>query len=239
MIEKLLLKLALRDIVSEEEEQALRDAILKVEEHEARQTVVKADLAIKKSNLLIAGLACRYKDMRDGRRQILELHVPGDFVDLHSFPLKRLDHNILALTPCTIGIVPHERLERITERMPHLSRLLWFSTMLDASIHREWIMSLGRRSAIARVAHLFCEMYVRFDVVNMTDDFTFPLPITQNDLAEIVGVTSVHVNRVLKDLREMGVVTFRAGKVSVHDFARVREIAEFDTGYLHLERRPH
>ncbi len=238
MIEKLLMKLNARDRLSPEEEEALRRAMGPVKEVPSDKTLIRAGQDLNELTLLVEGLMCRYKDLRDGSRQISELHVSGDFVDLHSFTLKRLDHNIMTLTPCLVTPVPHEKLKRITEEFPHLTRVLWFSTNLDAAIHREWVLSLGRRTAVARVAHLFCEFYVRLGIVGLTDGLSFPLDITQTDLAECLGLTAVHVNRTLKTLREMKLVEFRGGRVSIEDLPGLERVAEFSPEYLSLECRP-
>lgn len=237
MIEKLLLKLRTRDDVSDEEERALRSAVASVEEVEADKTIVRGGEDLTQCVLLLEGLLCRYKDLRKGERQIMELHVAGDFADLHSFTLKRLDHNVMSLTPCRLALVPHDRLEEISRDHPHLTRLLWFSTNLDASIHREWVLSLGRRTAVARIAHLFCELYVRLGISGLARELEYDLQLTQADLAECMGLTSVHVNRTLRELREQGLVEFRAGTVRIIDLAGLQRLAEFDVGYLHLERR--
>lgn len=238
MIDALLLKLRARDRLSTEEEQAVRDAIGEVRDIPADQTIIRAGDEISSSTLLIDGLFCRYKDLRDGSRQIMELHVPGDFADLHSFTLKRLDHNIMTLTKCRIALAPHAKLEAITREHPHLTRLLWFSTNLDAAIHREWMLSLGRRSSLARTAHFFCELEVRLGLVGLAEAGGYALALTQTDLAECLGLTPVHVNRTLKQLREQGLVEFRRGRVAIHDHDRLKRVAEFDPAYLHLERRP-
>ena len=237
MIEKHLMRLRARDLVSAEEEQAVRDAVSETRRVPAKTTVIHAGRLLSTSTLLLDGLMCRYKDLRNGQRQITELHVAGDFVDLHSFSLKRLDHNIMALTPCQIAIVPHRALNDITERHPHLARLYWFSTNLDAAVHREWMLSLGRRSALSKVAHLFCELQVRLGLVGLTDDTGYDLALTQIDLAECVGMTPVHVNRLLRDLREQGAVEFGKGRVTIRDLNLLRRIAEFDPAYLYLERQ--
>ena len=237
MIDKLLMKLRARDEVSPGEEAVLREAIGSPREVPTDRTIIRAGELVHHSTLLIDGLMCRYKDLRSGARQIAELHVAGDFVDLHSFTLKRLDHNIMALTPCTIANVPHERLARITEEMPHLTRLLWFSTSLDASIHREWVLSLGRRNALSRVAHLLCEMQVRLALVGLAQETGYRLDITQADLAECLGLTSVHVNRVLRELREMRLADFKKSEVRIIDKANLWRVAEFDPLYLQLEPR--
>jgi CRP-like cAMP-binding protein len=238
MIEKAILKLKARDEVSDEEERVLRDAILRAENVSADKVVVRAGEELKVSILLIDGLMARYKDLRNGQRQIMELHVAGDFLDLHSFLLKRLDHSVMALVPSRIALVPHDRLGAITERHPHLTRLLWLTTLIDAAIHREWLLSLGRRSALGRIAHFFCEMHARLGVVELADATGFALRITQTDLAECLGLTSVHVNRTLRQLREAGLATFREGRVEIIDHAGLRRAAEFDPGYLQIERRP-
>ncbi len=237
MIDALLLKLRARDRLSAEEEAAVRDAIGEVRDVASDRTIIRAGEELHSSTLLLDGLLCRYKDLRDGSRQICELHVAGDFADLHSFTLKRLDHNIMTLTPCRIALAPHARLEAITRDFPHLTRLLWFSTNLDAAIHREWMLSLGRRTALARVAHFFCEMQVRLGLVGLADADGYALALTQTDLSECLGLTPVHVNRTLRQLREKSLVEFRRGRVTIGDQDALRRVAEFDPAYLHLERR--
>jgi CRP-like cAMP-binding protein len=238
MIDDLLSKLRVRDEISPGEEQAIRSMIGEVREVRADRTVIRAGDELTASTLLLEGLLCRYKDLRDGSRQISELHVPGDFADLHSFTLKRLDHSIMALTPCRLALVPHERLKAVTAEHPHLARMLWFLTNLDAAIHREWVLSLGRRSALSRTAHLFCELRVRLEIVGRADSSGYALPLTQPDLAECLGLTPVHVNRTLKQLREAGLVEFRGGRVAILNLAGLESVAEFDADYLYLGRRP-
>ncbi|MDB5697251.1 MAG: Crp/Fnr family transcriptional regulator [Alphaproteobacteria bacterium] len=231
-------KLRARDSISPEEEQVLRDAVVEVREVRAGKVLVRQGTPVNESTLLIEGIVCRYKDLASGERQIQELHVPGDFVDLHGFLLKRLDHNIASVSRALIALVPHDRLRRITEEHPHLSRMLWFSTMLDASVQRETILSVGRRTAFARIAHLMCELCLRLQVVGLSEDGRFAMPITQTDLADATGLTSVHVNRMLKQLRDQDMLTFRNGMAEIHDWERLARAAEFDPAYLHLDRQP-
>lgn len=237
MIEKHLMKLRARDDISAAEEQALRDALGEVQTIPADRTFIQAGKELNSSTLLLEGFICRYKDLSDGQRQITELHVAGDFADLHSFTLKHLDHNIMTLTPSKVVQVPHENLKKITVDHPHLARMMWFSTNLDAAIHREWEVSLGRRSALQRTAHLFCELQVRLGIVGLASEREYALPITQTELAECLGLTSVHVNRVLKELRERGLVEFRSRRVMIRDLAELRHEAEFDPAYLYLDKR--
>ena len=237
-LEALLLKLRARDLLNEQEEQVLRGSVAEIREVGAGRNIVRAGVTLGESLLLVEGIVARYKDLADGQRQIMELHVAGDFIDLHGFLLKRLEHNLGAMTPVRLAVVPHERLRQITEDYPHLSRMLWFSTLVDAAIHREHIVSIGRRTALSRIAHLLCELYVRLEVVGLAGEGRFQLPLTQADIADVTGLTSVHVNRMLKSLRDEELLTVRNGEVIIHDWERLRRIAEFSGDYLYLERRP-
>lgn len=237
-VDRLLLRLRRRDDVSADEEARLRSIIGPPEMVPARRGIIREGERLKRSMLLVEGLVGRYKDMRDGQRQITELHVAGDFPDLHGFVLKRLDHDLLALTDCTVSWVTHDALCDVSEDYPHLARLLWFSTNVDAAIHRAWTVSLGRRDAIARLAHLICELQVRLEVVGLADEGGYHLPLTQSDLAECLGLTAVHVNRVLKELRERGLLTLKGGVAAIHDLPRLRRLAEFTADYLYLDKQP-
>ncbi|KQX26344.1 Crp/Fnr family transcriptional regulator [Sphingomonas sp. Root50] len=237
-VDKLLMKLRQRDDVSAAEEAALRSIVEPPQVYPARRMVIEENEPLDRSGLLVDGLLGRVKNMRDGQQHISELHVPGDFADLHSFTLKRLDHGILALTDCRIAWTKHSAIVTAIEQFPHLGRLLWFSTNLDAAIHRAWTVSLGRRDAAARLAHLLCELQVRLEVVGLADATGYPLALTQNDLANCLGLTSVHVNRVLRELRERRLVTFRGGHVTIADPAGLNALADFSPDYLFLEKRP-
>ena len=237
MIDKHLMKLRARDDISAEEEAAIRAAVSHSIDVRADRLAVRERELMDHSMILLSGIAARRKDMRDGRRQYTELHVAGDFTDLHSFTLKYLDHDIVALSDCSFALVPHENLKKITERHPHLTRVLWFSTNVDAAIHREWVVSLGTRSALARMAHLFCEMFVRMELVGLTRGLCYDFPISQQELGEMLGITSVHANRTLQQLRKQGVVEFAGGLVTIRDVAALKEMAEFDASYLYLDRR--
>jgi CRP-like cAMP-binding protein len=238
MIESLLLKLRARDEISAAEAEALLGAVAEEVEHPADRTFIREGQELDSSTLLVEGLVCRYKDLRDGSRQITALHMAGDFVDLHSFTLKRLDHNIMALTPCRVALFSHARLREITETLPHLTRMLWFSTTLDAAIQREWELSLGRRTALAKAAHLFCELRVRLGLVGLATETGYSLSLTQAELGECLGLTAVHVNRTLRELRERGLMEFRGRQVRISDPAGLARVAEFKEDYLYLDRRP-
>lgn len=230
------LKLRCRDTVSAEEQAALEDACTGLKAFAARQDLAKARELQTQSHLLIEGLVCRHIGLPDGRRQIVALHVPGDFVDLHSFLLQRLEHDVTAIGRTTIAIFPHDRLRRITETHPHLSRMLWLSTLMDAAMHREWVASLGLRSALERLAHLFCELHERMKVIGQATNGAFDLPLNQIDLGDACGLTAVHVNRTLRELRETGLLRFNSKRVEILDEPALAAAAQFDPFYLHLGR---
>jgi CRP-like cAMP-binding protein len=235
MIERHLAKLRARAVLSAEEERALRSIVSDTTDYAADAIVVPAYVEQDHSRVLLSGIACRYKDLRDGGRQITELHVAGDFVDLHSFTLKHLDHDVMTLTAARLANVPHDDLRRITEQFPQIARMYWFSTNLDAAIHREWELSLGRRTARARLAALLSELHLRLRIVGLADANGYDLPLTQTDLAECTGLTNVHVNRTLRELREEGLVDIQSGRVTIMDRARLWRAGEFDPRYLYLD----
>ena len=237
MIERHFAKLRARGPLTDEEEQAIRRAVVEVRRHPADAVIVRAFETQDHSTLLLDGILCRYKDLRNGQRQITELHVAGDFADLHSFTLKYLDHDVLSLTPCQVAVVPHDALRTMTERLPSLARHYWFSTNLDAAIHREWELSLGRRTAFARVAALISELHQRLLLVGLASETGYDLPLTQTDLAECLGLTNVSVNRVLRDLRDGKLARFGQGRVTILDRPGLWQAAEFDPRYLYLGYR--
>ncbi|WP_253716943.1 Crp/Fnr family transcriptional regulator [Sphingomonas sp. AP4-R1] len=225
------------DTLSETEISALAGVISDVRDYANRAVVARPHEHLEKSQLLISGLVARQTELPNGRRQILAIHVPGDFLDLHGLLLKSLDHEVVTLSPARLAEAPHPVLREMTSEHPHLARLLWFSTMVDAAIHREWIASLGRTAA-GRIAHLFCELQIRLEVVGLADTHEFALPLTQIDLADATALTPVHVNRTLRHLREGGIVDFRSGHVSIGDLNALRRIAGFNPDYLYLEQEP-
>lgn len=236
-LQPLLRKIRARARLNHKGEAVLRGSITDVRDVPPGRTIVRAGAGLDQCTLLVEGFAARYRALAGGQRQILEVHVPGDFLDLHSILLGRLEHDVGALTAARIARVPHVALRRITDACPQLARLLWFSTLLDAAIHRERILSVGRRTALARVAHLFCELFVRLGLVGLAQGGRFALALTQADLADACGLTSEHVNRMLRKLRDEGLLTLRGGEAIIQDWARLRSVAEFSPDFLYLERR--
>ncbi|MFC4171587.1 Crp/Fnr family transcriptional regulator [Microvirga sp. GCM10011540] len=231
-------KLEQYDHLSGAERQLLEDAFVRQRAVAKGEHMVREGDRPTESTVLISGFAARYNVLRNGKRQITALHVPGDFVDLHSFLVKTMDHAVMAVTPCTIGMVPHETLRRISENHPHVARLLAVNIAVDAAIHRQWIVAMGRRSALEHAAHLLCELFVRLQVVGLTMDNSFRLPLTQEELGDTLGLSTVHVNRVVQDLRKDGLITWRGETVVIEDWSRLRQLAEFDPTFLSLEAEP-
>lgn len=218
-----------------EERRVLEDSANVVKAFPARHHLVRRGEPVDTSMMLIEGYVTRYMDDREGYRQLVSVHIPGDFVDLHGFPTGRLDHDIGTLGPVKVALFPHDTLVGITERHPTLTRFLWFATLIDAAMHREWIFRLGRLGAEGRLAHFFCELYARLQMVGLAHDGRFDLPLTQPDLAEACGLTGVHVNRTLRSLREQGLLTFRNGLVEIIDHRGLCTVAEFESDYLYAD----
>ncbi|QQR37632.1 Crp/Fnr family transcriptional regulator [Devosia oryziradicis] len=231
-------KMQIRDKLGIEEQQALAAAADQRLDFTQGQDLVKEGDRPTRSMLVTNGFTCRYGVAPGGDRQITAIHLPGDFVDLHSFLLKEMDHSVGALTDCKVITFPHENLVRVTERFPHLTRLLWLMTLLDGAIHREWLLGMGRLSAPQRTAHRICETYTRLNALGLAENHRFVFPITQAALADAVGITPVHVNRVLQDLRQRGLIGWDKGMMEIRDWNTLAREAQFDNLYLHLVEEP-
>jgi CRP-like cAMP-binding protein len=184
--------------------------------------------------LIMEGFACRYKVLPDGRRQITSFLIPGDICDLQSFILEKMDHSIGALDACKVGFIPHKLVREITEKYPRIARAFWKDTLIEASVFREWIVSLGRRPAYTRIAHVLCEIMVRLEAVGLTQNGSCRLPVTQVELSDALGLSVVHVNRTLQRLRADGLIALSGELLTVHDWERLKEAGDFDQYYLHL-----
>ncbi len=221
--------------MTDAEKDVLEQSVERIEKLPARTILTRRGDPVSYSTLLLSGVMCRYMDARDGFRQLVALQVTGDFVDLHGYPLRRLDHDVGTLTEATIALIPHARVDTILNEHPHLARLMWRSTLLDAALHREWIFRIGRLDAAGRLAHFLLETYHRLRAVGAAQGETFEFELTQQDLGEALGLTSVHVNRMLRRLREGGLLDFTRGTVRILDHDRLARLGEFDPDYLYLE----
>jgi len=218
--------------LSDTEKQIVQEAPMRVRHVEPQHDIVSEGDRPVEISLITDGFACRYKILDDGRRQIISFLIPGDICDLRALLFRQMDHSVAALNGCQIAIISHQRLFDIIEKYPRLALAFWSDSMRNAAIYREAIVNLGRRSAYARIAHLLCEQWIRLEVIGMTRDGTFELPITQTDLADATGLSLVHVNRTLQKIRADGLITFRHNLVTVLDPQRLQAVAQFNPTYL-------
>lgn len=198
--------------------------------------IVPVERNVDRSCMMLRGMAARVHVVaaRPERRVITALHVPGDFVDLHGFVLAGLEHSIIAVGNAEVEFVDHQQLIEITENFPHLTRLLWMATLIDAAMHRQWLVAAGALRSSAHLAHLLCEIYTRLNAVGAAADFRFSLPLLQRDLADVLGYSSIHVNRAVRDLRDRGLIRWIGSEVTVMDWAGLVRLAQFDPDYLEL-----
>ena len=187
-------------------------------------------------HLVLRGVAYRYKVLPAGDRQIVGYMVPGDLCDLHVFMLRRIDHRLSAMSDCTIVDIPLRRIEELTAR-PAIQRALWWTTLVDEAVLREWLVNMGARPPEQRICHFFCEMILRLRSVGLATFEGCELPITQADLADTLGLSVVHINRSLQALREKGLIDLKRTKLAIPDFDSLVAFAGFDGRYLHLAER--
>lgn len=183
--------------------------------------------------VILEGWACGYKILPDGGRQILAFMLPGDFCDIHIAVLKEMDHSVVTLTRARVATLPRAQMEALVEAKSNITRAFWWSQLVDQGVLRAWIVSMGRRTAQERIAHLMCELYIRMRNIGLASDDQCEMPLTQLVLSDAVGLTPVHVNRVLKKLRLTKVMELSSGSLKIIDPVRLAEIAGFDGNYLH------
>lgn len=222
----------LRQALTHREASVVEALITRTERVEDGQVLLRRGTIVEHSTILIEGFILRTVQSGD-KRHILATHVPGDFIDMHGFALKRLDHDITVLGPALVGYARHEDLRVMMEQEPHLARLFWFSTLLDAAVHRTWILKMGELRVDQRIAHFFCELWAKLEMIGLAREDGFSSPLRQSDLAEITGSTPIHVNRMLRELREAGLAEFRRGRVFCRDRSRLAQFAHFDPSYLY------
>ncbi len=234
MVMERFLKNNRRHGLTQEERKALEGAVSEIKTLAPRKTIVRARETLHQSIFLVDGTMSRYIDDTNGVRQFVSIHFAGDFVDLHAYPLGVIDHDVATTTEATVAIIPHTSLGAIIRDLPEIGPKLWFATLVDAAIHRAWLFRLGRLDAVGRVAHFLCETNARLMSAGLSDGHRFALGLRQTDLAEICGLTTVHVNRVMRRLREDGLCEFRSSWVHIPDPARLAAIGQFDPQYLYF-----
>jgi CRP-like cAMP-binding protein len=218
-----------------DERQALENLPMQVVAIKADQDIVREGDRTSRSCLILRGFACTYKVTAQGKRQIVSFNLPGDIPDLQSLHLKILDNSIGTISPCSVGFISHEALRSLCTRYPRIASAFWRETLVDAAIFREWVMNVGRRETYNRMAHVLCELLVRLRAIGLTESYSCDLPITQSEFADALGVTNVHVNRVLQKLRADGLIELRGDRLNILDWNKLKQIGEFDPAYLHLE----
>ncbi len=201
----------------------------------ARQDIIMEGERPSVVRLILEGWACRYKVLPDGRRQIIALFLPGDLCDLHVYVLRELDHSIGTLTEVRYVEITRERIDMLTTHHPRVTQALWWDALVSAAIQREWTVNLGQRDAIERMAHLLCEVFFRLRAVKMTTGNSCWIPLTQNDLAEVTGMTPVHVNRTVKELRNRGLIAWKGREFEMLDLDAMCTLAMFNANYLHAD----
>ena len=189
-----------------------------------------------RSCLIIDGLAYRHKVTLDGGRQIVSVHIPGDFIDLESSLLNIADHNVQALTRCQLALVPRDSIRELILARPRVAFAMWIDTLIDGAMFREWIVNVGRRDARARISHLLCEFARRLEVAGLTGQYRYELPMTQEQIADATGLTPVHVNRTLQALARDGLIERHRRFVAIPKWEELRRVAGFSEIYLHLDQ---
>lgn len=219
--------------LSSEEERALRNMMRDIRFlAPGTHLVEKGDLP-RHVHILLSGWAARYELLPDGSRAITGFLLPGDLCDQHVTAIGRMDHSIATLTPAMVAYVPNGRLEAIARMHPRVAQALWWATLVDEAVLRAWLVNVGRRGAFEAIGHLLCELHVRLGRAGLTENADFVLPITQDEIADAQGLTTVHVNRMLRRLRKEGYITLASGRLVINDVARLEAMSGFDPGYLH------
>ena len=220
--------------LSPEDRQAVLEVKGEVRLVRRHEDIVKSGSAPTFCVLVLRGFLQRYSSRRDGSRQIHSFYIPGDAPSLESIHLDIMDNSICAVVNSEVALIPHGGLKSLLAARPAVDALVWRSSLVQASIYREWLMRNSRLPADAAMAHLFCEMYVRSNAAGLVDQNSCDMPLTQEMLADALGLTGVHVNRTLQSLRETCLVDHKNGRLFVHDLRKLASFADFDPLYLHL-----
>lgn len=231
--ERLVAKLSAAADLAEEDKEALRALCSQVREFAGKRDIIGEGEKPENVHLMLEGWGARYKVVEDGSRQITAFLLPGDFCDVHVPILGEMDHGILALTAAKVALIAHDRITELPRKRPELGRALWWATLVDEAVLRSWIVNIGRREAAQRVAHLFCELHARMKLVGLVEDDQFDLPLTQEVIADALGLTPVHVNRTLQHLRADNLIVLKGGELTILDVEGLKRLAGFDDNYLH------
>jgi CRP-like cAMP-binding protein len=228
-------RLAYRVHLDDGDREAIASLPFTLKTMERAHFIVRERQLATQSCVMLSGYSIRSKLTATGMRQIVAVHMKGDFVDLQNSMLKVADHSVEMLTSGRVALIPREEIARLTLKRPKVAHAMWVDTLVEGSISREWIMNVGRRNARTRIAHLLCEFSLRLKVAGLGEDNAYELPMTQDQLADATGLTSVHVNRTIKVLEAQGLIE-RSSPRSIHigDWRKLAEAGDFDSNYLHL-----
>lgn len=232
----LLQKLEALEDLSEAEKQAVISLCNDVRSVDRRVHIITEGAVPSHTHIILSGWAARYKLVPDGGRRITAILLPGDFCDIHTTALARMDHSILAITRCQVAFVETAAIDRIACLTPALTRTLRRSTLVDEAILRQWLVNAGRRNATDAVAHLLSELHLRMNLVGLAEGGRLQIPLTQEEIGDSTGLTPVHVNRVIGQLRDAGLLTIHGGILYIPDVAALHRASGFDQSYLHLRR---
>jgi CRP-like cAMP-binding protein len=232
----MLRKLERRAPLNDADRSALLSLPYRLQAIEPATYIVREGDRPDRSCLIVSGFAYRHKVTVDGARQIVSVHIPGDFVDLEGSLLTVADHNVQALTRCEVAFIPREAVRELVLAHPAIGISMWIDTLIDSSIFREWVVNVGRRDARSRIAHLLCEFARRLEVAGLAAEYRYELPMTQEQLADATGLTPVHVNRTLQALAREGLIERNRRFVGIPDWESLRRVAGFSETYLHLDQ---
>ena len=229
----LIRKLGRLATLDSEEQQILAALPYRLEGVPAGTLLVSEGSVITQCCVLVEGYACRHKTSAEGKRQIVSFHIAGDILDIQHLMLERADHNVETITAAQIAWVPVDKLRALALEQPNIGQALWRDVLIDASVFREWVLNVGRRDARTRIAHMLCEVAARALAAGVVSEGQFLLPLSQEQIADATGLTPVHVNRMLRDLREAGALSVVHKGVCIEDFDLLQAISSFDPTYLH------
>jgi CRP-like cAMP-binding protein len=221
--------------LTDDERQALETLPMQIVALKGNQDIVRVGDRPSRSCLILSGLTCTYKLTGDGKRQIHNFHIPGDIPDLQSLHLEVLDNSLGTIIPCSVGFITHEALNKLCERHYRIAKAFWRENLIDGAIYREWMTSIGQREAYPRIAHLLCEMLVRLRAVGLVNGYSCVWSITQGEIGDALGITAVHVNRVLKAMRADGLIELKGERLNIPDWDKLKKAGDFEPTYLHLK----
>jgi CRP-like cAMP-binding protein len=236
LLQPMIAKMESISSLTEEERYAVEGLPVRVQTLKAHQDIVRDGDTASQCCLILVGWAYRYKILGEGKRQIFSFHIAGDIPDLQSLHMPQMDHALATMTQATVAFISHDAVRDLTARFPRIAAALWRDTLVDAGIFREWMMCMGQRSAYNHLAHLFCELYRKQEAVGLASEYRCALPMTQAELGDATGLSNVHINRVLQEMRRKELITLHGNTLVIQAWDELVRAAEFDESYLHLRK---